>query len=747
MSYNGIGLQTARGSGTNGYVQSNLSSLFLAKKKIEYNAEDDIRRMEAEVNKAPNQDLLNHERKRQVEIKVAEFEMLMEEKGFDDDEIEKKTSDYRKLLLSQLESGELNLDDELDIRNSHAKMDFGKKSRDKWRDAFGLKKDYVPGSSMENMKKTDVVGAALEAEPVTLCPMAFFDERELIDLIRHELRIEDDLGFTARIIPPPNRRGKYGGLPLNFRQLPSESEDEDPFVEQQFQILESEPKGSKWEIEKRMRSRTVCSNKSYQLSSVADKTDDISTLFIRKLPEPIQPQTNVSELSKQIDKNLRKFQNPLNEYSRFEAVPESRSCQKFIVKYPEIGEDGSLGLEVFVLPNAMVFELVGLCCLRYFLLTSTELPGKVEEYSLFIVDDDTMEIDREFPPLEKNRVVGDLGFPSLALVRANNNEVFPENEKKITVIVFFTSGEEFLIDIPKASTSIGWLCDEALRRWRESKQNEVELIPDAVYIVESLACEGKTFSKESKNSSRVGFNPRKPQFTSQISIVSPTSPTSNRNSAFDFPVHDVVESPSEVISCFKVTRLHRFKWPWTANLVIRYSSFEIVPFSSESERRKSFFPQQYQKITKVPWELMCNVEYLEKEKSKSTKEQAYYLTFTFLLVDKGLISPDFPMEVAHDIPENSEKSIWKSIQVECKSREDAIDIYNQVNSLINARESPVHEKWMLSNNGLLTPTESSRKYSAIYEDAEPSESSRANRRLLSNQRVASIVKFLRMKQK
>lgn len=69
--------------------------------------------------------------------------------GFDEDETAKKVNDYRKLLLSQLESGELNLDDELDVKNSHAKMQYAKKGRDRMRDALGLAKDYVPGSSME----------------------------------------------------------------------------------------------------------------------------------------------------------------------------------------------------------------------------------------------------------------------------------------------------------------------------------------------------------------------------------------------------------------------------------------------------------------------------------------------------------------------------------------------------------------------------------------------------------------------
>ena len=45
--------------------------------KIVYNAEEDIARAEAEVNKAPNLELLDHEYKQLIEIKCVEFEDLM----------------------------------------------------------------------------------------------------------------------------------------------------------------------------------------------------------------------------------------------------------------------------------------------------------------------------------------------------------------------------------------------------------------------------------------------------------------------------------------------------------------------------------------------------------------------------------------------------------------------------------------------------------------------------------------------
>ncbi|PAV62517.1 hypothetical protein WR25_00147 [Diploscapter pachys] len=160
--YNGIGLQTARGSGTNGYVQANLSSLLMSRQKIEYNGEEDLKRLEAEVNRQPNAELLLHQKKRAVEIKCMEFELLMEEKGFDQEEIDAKVSDYRKLLLSQLESGELNLDNEVSNNDSHTRRKMAADNRDRMRSALGVKKDHVAGSSFQNMNKGDVVGAALQ---------------------------------------------------------------------------------------------------------------------------------------------------------------------------------------------------------------------------------------------------------------------------------------------------------------------------------------------------------------------------------------------------------------------------------------------------------------------------------------------------------------------------------------------------------------------------------------------------------
>lgn len=77
--YNGIGLQTARGSGTNGFVQRNAAFIRNRKEKVEYNNEGDIARLERSLQKAPNKELMEHNWKRKIELQCLELREKMEE--------------------------------------------------------------------------------------------------------------------------------------------------------------------------------------------------------------------------------------------------------------------------------------------------------------------------------------------------------------------------------------------------------------------------------------------------------------------------------------------------------------------------------------------------------------------------------------------------------------------------------------------------------------------------------------------
>lgn len=80
--YNGIGLTTPRGSGTNGHVQKNWAFARPGKKdNVNYRTEEDLAKLEQLNNRQPNQDILNHEKKRKIEVKCAEFEEILEKQG------------------------------------------------------------------------------------------------------------------------------------------------------------------------------------------------------------------------------------------------------------------------------------------------------------------------------------------------------------------------------------------------------------------------------------------------------------------------------------------------------------------------------------------------------------------------------------------------------------------------------------------------------------------------------------------
>lgn len=81
--YNGIGLSSVRGSGTNGYVQRNFSHVRKKPGRQEtYRTDEEIARAEQQLNRKPNAEILEHERKRQVENKCMELQVRLEDEGY-----------------------------------------------------------------------------------------------------------------------------------------------------------------------------------------------------------------------------------------------------------------------------------------------------------------------------------------------------------------------------------------------------------------------------------------------------------------------------------------------------------------------------------------------------------------------------------------------------------------------------------------------------------------------------------------
>ncbi|KDN53143.1 cwf21-domain-containing protein, partial [Tilletiaria anomala UBC 951] len=97
--YNGVGLTTARGSGTNGYIQRSLA--FRSFRDDSYGrSSEDSKRKEASssLDRKPDAGILEHERKRKVEVRCMELRMELEDKDLPEAEIEEKVVMLRKTL-------------------------------------------------------------------------------------------------------------------------------------------------------------------------------------------------------------------------------------------------------------------------------------------------------------------------------------------------------------------------------------------------------------------------------------------------------------------------------------------------------------------------------------------------------------------------------------------------------------------------------------------------------------------------
>lgn len=74
-----VGLSTPRGSGTSGYVQRNLSNLKPRDNFAPYPKDADLRQHRQ---RQPDKDILNHDRLREIEVKVFDLRDKLEDEGY-----------------------------------------------------------------------------------------------------------------------------------------------------------------------------------------------------------------------------------------------------------------------------------------------------------------------------------------------------------------------------------------------------------------------------------------------------------------------------------------------------------------------------------------------------------------------------------------------------------------------------------------------------------------------------------------
>ncbi|KAI9837165.1 MAG: RNA-splicing factor [Thelocarpon superellum] len=143
MSSN-VGLSTPRGSGTSGYVQRNLSNLRPRDNAAPYPRDfDSIKHRQRQ----PDRAILDHDRKREVEVKVFELQDKLEDEGVDEDEIEAQTLALRKRLLAENEkTGPDRSGKGLKPHQVHELAEAKIEESEKLRRALGISADYEEGS-------------------------------------------------------------------------------------------------------------------------------------------------------------------------------------------------------------------------------------------------------------------------------------------------------------------------------------------------------------------------------------------------------------------------------------------------------------------------------------------------------------------------------------------------------------------------------------------------------------------------
>ena len=98
--YNGIGLSTVRGSATSGYVTANSFNAHRRNTANRPKTGDEARPKPT----GPNAEVLEHNRKRELELKVFEYRVGLEDDEVDDDEIERRVAAFRARLLEEEEA-------------------------------------------------------------------------------------------------------------------------------------------------------------------------------------------------------------------------------------------------------------------------------------------------------------------------------------------------------------------------------------------------------------------------------------------------------------------------------------------------------------------------------------------------------------------------------------------------------------------------------------------------------------------
>ncbi|CAG2256502.1 SRM300 [Mytilus edulis] len=176
-------------------IMKNLSFVRNHKDRVDYKSEEELKKLEQSMIKQPNKEILDHDRKRKVELKCLEMQELMEEQGYSQDEIEKKVSMFRTMLINKegVTEGVLDKDEHGRpiAKETHQIAEANQEKNKRLKEAFGISEYYVDGSSLDPNRK------------------AKEDEAKAVAMAQKKYAIVRDSSSSERSVSPtPKKRKK-----------------------------------------------------------------------------------------------------------------------------------------------------------------------------------------------------------------------------------------------------------------------------------------------------------------------------------------------------------------------------------------------------------------------------------------------------------------------------------------------------------------------------------------------------------
>eukprot|EP01023_Acetabularia_acetabulum_P025340 TRINITY_DN2426_c1_g1_i7.p1 TRINITY_DN2426_c1_g1~~TRINITY_DN2426_c1_g1_i7.p1 ORF type:complete len:531 (-),score=110.80 TRINITY_DN2426_c1_g1_i7:197-1789(-) len=232
--YNGVGLLTPRGTGTSGYVQTNQFNLRRQPPPAgSQHKPGDTKKPRAE--RKANEEILEHNRKRDIEVKLLELRETLEERGYGEEEIEKEIQCMLEEMTNSKEKSPEPTEADL-ATETHAIAARKKAQMEKLKDALGLgevREGEAFNQELQEQKKAERQRLREEREEERK-QNEKEEKKEQKKLKKEKERLEKELKREKRKIAK-----KKEALKLQKQQM-REQEEQMKRQEQELQRLQKE---------------------------------------------------------------------------------------------------------------------------------------------------------------------------------------------------------------------------------------------------------------------------------------------------------------------------------------------------------------------------------------------------------------------------------------------------------------------------------------------------------------------------